>query len=79
MYQATDTTHYEYGHTQITVEVCNTTEHFAWRMIVDGKPSEWTTDYGGRILNHEGFGLVTAYWDGIKELVPFKIDHAKKV
>jgi hypothetical protein len=57
----------------IVVHVENSRNQFAWQLEVDGDKSEPTTHYSG-VLTHKGYGLATAYWDGVfPEFIPFAI------
>jgi len=61
----------------VTVEVVNTKKEFKWRLVVNGKKSDWTSYFQG-ILSFEGWMVATAYWDGaFKEFVPFRIEYIK--
>jgi hypothetical protein len=67
------------GHDEIQVEIINTEDEFRWRMCVNGSWSQWTGLYHS-LLVHEGYGLVTNYFDDdVKAFVPFKIQYASEV
>ena len=64
----------------VILEVQNDGKTFAWRLRVgDGKPSRPMTWYQG-VLEHEGWFVATAYWDGcLPVMTPFRVTVAKEV
>lgn len=67
---------YQHHTDKLIVEIENTEQSFAWRMCVNRDWSEWTGHYAG-LLVHKGYGLATAYWNGVlPEFIPFRIDPA---
>lgn len=74
--RVTDRRVFRFGSDEIIVEVENSSVRFSWRMLVNGDASRWTTYYDG-VLEHKGYCLATAYWDGtFAEFVPFKAIYA---
>ncbi len=56
----------------VTVEVEDTYERHAWRLVVNGDVSEPTSFYEG-ILLFNGYAVVTHYWsDEPRAMVPFR-------
>lgn len=61
----------------VAVEVQNDSMRFAWRLNVEGDCSYWTTHYQG-LLEHKGWFVATAYWEGVLPVMtPFKVEAAK--
>lgn len=64
----------------VEIEVQNDTVRFAWRLVINGiDASHWTTHYQG-LLEHRGWFVATAYWEGILPvMIPFKVTEIKAV
>lgn len=69
----TETLWFTDGEHKLAIHVENSNVRFAWQLEVNNDFSHVTTHYTG-ILEHCGYCVATAYWEGtLPVFVPFKI------
>lgn len=77
VFNPTEHTHYDVGGDKVEVQVEDSINQFAWRLVVNGNESDVSTYYEG-ILMFKSIGVATAYWLGsFEEFVPFKASYGQ--
>lgn len=85
-FQPTETLKFENFHRPsdgtLVLEVQNDTKHFAWRLSYEGGVKGQVGRSYSSLYEFDGWGLVTAYYEGtigLKPFVPFRVTSARRV
>ena len=66
-------------HDEVRVDVSDTKEGLAWRLVVNGRASDWGAR-GAGLVEHEGYFVATAYCSvPLEEMRPFRATYAERV